>query len=91
MSIRQGLMKACQDDARRAGERGRLLLEARRANLTRRGRVGPIAPGRRMAALLLHRAMSSQSGGRAFGAARPPKAEPAGEMVRTERFPAEGR
>jgi hypothetical protein len=31
MSIREYLVKACQDDALRAGERDRQLLEARRA------------------------------------------------------------
>jgi hypothetical protein len=56
MSIREYLMKACQDDARRAGERNRLLLEARRASLTRRGRTSPLTPVERMAALLLRRA-----------------------------------
>jgi hypothetical protein len=56
MSIHEYLMNACQDDAQRAGERGRLLLEARRASLTRHRRAGPIAPVKRMAALLLHRA-----------------------------------
>jgi hypothetical protein len=55
MSIHELLMKARQDDARRAGERGRLLLEARRASLTRRGRTGPITPVKRMPGLLLHR------------------------------------
>ena len=41
MIIRDYLMKAIQDDARRAGERDRLLREARRvrrANRQRRGR-----------------------------------------------------
>jgi hypothetical protein len=56
MSIHEYLMKAGQDDARRAGERGRILLEARRASLTRRGRTGPLTPVERMAALLLRRA-----------------------------------
>ena len=35
------LMKAVQDDARRAGERDRLLLEARRARRARRQRLVP--------------------------------------------------
>jgi hypothetical protein len=56
MTIHEYLMQACQDDARRAGERDRLLLEARRASLARRGRAGPIAPVKRLAALILHRA-----------------------------------
>ena len=33
MSIREYLVKACQDDALRAGERDRQLLEARRARI----------------------------------------------------------
>jgi hypothetical protein len=41
------LMKAIQDDARRAGERNRLLLEARRARRARRQRLVPAAPARR--------------------------------------------
>lgn len=41
------LMKAVQDDARRAGERHRLLLEARRARRARRQRLVPAAPARR--------------------------------------------
>ena len=41
------LVKAAQDDARRAGERGRLLLEARRARRARRRGVVPAAPARR--------------------------------------------
>ena len=36
MTIYEYLMKAVQDDARRAGERDRLLLEARRARRARR-------------------------------------------------------
>jgi hypothetical protein len=58
MSIHEYLMKAGQDDARRAGERGRILLEARRASLARRGRTGPLTPAERMVALLLRRATS---------------------------------
>jgi hypothetical protein len=41
------LMKAVQDDARRAGERNRLLLEARRARRARRRRLVPAVPARR--------------------------------------------
>ncbi len=37
MTIHEYLMKAIQDDARRAGERDRLLLEARRARPGDRG------------------------------------------------------
>jgi hypothetical protein len=41
------LMKAIQDDARRAGERNQLLHEARRARRARRQRLVPAAPARR--------------------------------------------
>jgi hypothetical protein len=47
MSIHEYLMKAVQDDARRAGERDRLLREARRARRARRQRLVPAAPARR--------------------------------------------
>jgi hypothetical protein len=47
MTIYEYLMKAVQDDARRAGERDRLLLEARRARRARRQRLFPAAPARR--------------------------------------------
>jgi hypothetical protein len=47
MTINEYLMKAVQDDARRAGERDRLLLEARRARRARRQRLVPAAPARR--------------------------------------------
>ena len=47
MTIYEYLMKAVQDDARRAGERDRLLLEARRARKARRRRLVPAAPARR--------------------------------------------
>jgi hypothetical protein len=47
MTIHEYLMKAVQDDARRAGERDRLLLEARRARRARRQRLVPAAPARR--------------------------------------------
>ena len=56
MTIHQYLSKAVQDDAQRAGERYRLLLEARRARAARRPRAGPAAPVKRMAWLLLRRA-----------------------------------
>jgi hypothetical protein len=49
--MRQYLMKAVQDDAQRAGERDRLLLEARRAHVARRPRARPAAPVRRLARL----------------------------------------
>ena len=47
MTIHEYLMKAIQDDARRAGERDRLLREARRARRARRQRLVPAAPARR--------------------------------------------
>ena len=47
MTMYERLMKAVQDDARRAGERDRLLREARRARRARRQRLGPAAPVRR--------------------------------------------
>lgn len=56
MSIHQYLLKAIQDDAQRAGERDRLLLEARRAGPARRPRADPAAPGGRLARLLFRRA-----------------------------------
>jgi hypothetical protein len=56
MTIRQGLIEACQDDARRAGERNRMLLEARRA---RRKRPAPAASVRRLGRLLARRATAS--------------------------------
>jgi hypothetical protein len=56
MTIHQYLSKAVQDDAQRAGERDRLLLEARRALVARRPPAGPAAPVRRLARLLVRRA-----------------------------------
>ena len=62
MRIHEYLLKAHQDDAVRAGERDRQLLEARRARMARRQRPDPaapaaaIAPVRRLARLLFHRA-----------------------------------
>src|SRR5436190_12261251 len=47
MTIYEYLLKAVQDDARRAGERDRLLREARRARRARRQRLVPAAPARR--------------------------------------------
>ena len=55
MTIHQYLMKASQDDAKRAGERDRLLLEVRRARITHQ-RARPAAPARRIARLLFRRA-----------------------------------
>ena len=56
MIIHQYVSKAVQDDAHRAGERDRLLLEARRVRVAGRERVVPAARVRRMAQLLLRRA-----------------------------------
>jgi len=56
MTIHEYLINARQDDARRAGERDRLLLEAQRARLARRPHASPAAPVKRLAWLLLHRA-----------------------------------
>ena len=48
MTIHTYLMKAIQDDARRAAERDRLLLEARRAGKARRQRLAPAARAGKM-------------------------------------------
>ena len=55
MTFHQYLSKAVQDDAQRAGDRDRLLLEARRASAARRRRAGPAAV-RRLTRLLFRRA-----------------------------------
>ena len=55
MTINEYLIKASQDDARRARERGRLLLEARRAGASRRQRAGPAAVARLLAWLRFRR------------------------------------
>ena len=47
MTFHEYFIKAIQDDARRAGERNRLLREARRARRARRQRLVPAAPARR--------------------------------------------
>ena len=54
MTIHQYLMKASQDDAKRAGERDRLLLERRGRRTHQRAR--PAVPARRIARLLFRRA-----------------------------------
>ena len=53
--MRRYLMTAAQDDAKRAGERDRLLLEAQRARVAPRPRTNPAAPVRRLARLLFRR------------------------------------
>jgi hypothetical protein len=55
MTIHQYLMKARQDDARRAGEQDCLLLEARRARAARGRRPDPAAPPKRLAKLPFRR------------------------------------
>jgi hypothetical protein len=62
MTIHHYLMKASQDDAKRAGERDRLLLEVRRAQVTHRKRARPAAPAGRIARLLFRRAVAQGSG-----------------------------
>jgi hypothetical protein len=46
MTSYEDLMKAIQDDTRRASERNRLLREARRARRAHRQRLVPAAPAR---------------------------------------------
>jgi hypothetical protein len=66
MSIHEYLMKAVQDDAVRAGERDRKILEARRARMAGRHRpepaapvaIAPAAPVRRLARLMFRRAIA---------------------------------
>ena len=53
MTIHQYLMQAGKDDARRAGERDRVLLEARRAGATRLPGAVLAAPATRGAWLLV--------------------------------------
>jgi hypothetical protein len=62
MTIHQYLMKARQDDAQRAGERDRLLLEARRASKARRQRHRSRRPARRLAQLLFRRVTPAPRG-----------------------------
>ena len=56
MIIHQYVSKAVQDDAPRAGERNRQVLEARRARMPRPKRIVSAAPARRLVRLLLGRA-----------------------------------
>lgn len=73
MTINQGLMQVRKDDARRAGERDRALLEARRAGVTRR-------PGAGLAALVTRGAwLLSRRTGRAQDRLEK-QARPAGEV-----------
>lgn len=76
MTIHQYLMQAGNDDARRAGERNRVLLEARRAGVTRR-------PGAVLAALATRGArLLSPWTGRAQDRLEKP-ARPTGEVEPT--------
>jgi len=60
--MHQYLSRAIQDDARRAGERDRLHLDAQRAREPRGPRAGPAAaPVRRLARLLFRRATAKHS------------------------------
>jgi hypothetical protein len=56
MTFHEYLAKARQHDAQRAGERDRLLQQARQARTARRYRTGPAARARRLARLILRRA-----------------------------------
>jgi hypothetical protein len=73
MTIHQYLMSAIQDDAQRAGERDRLLLEARRARKTRRPRPDPGVPARPLARLLLRWAAPQRAGPLAQESAKTPQ------------------
>ena len=53
--MRQYLMKAVQDEARRVGERDRLYLEAQRARAPRGPRADSASPVRRLTLLLFRR------------------------------------
>ena len=76
MTIHQYLMQAGKDDARRAGEKDRVLLEARRVGLTRRPGAGLVVPFTRGARLL------SRWTGRAQGRLGR-RARPAGDVQPT--------
>lgn len=52
MTTHHYLVKARQDDARRAAEQDRLRIEARLARMPRHRRAGPVAPARRLAGLI---------------------------------------
>jgi hypothetical protein len=56
MTIHEYVSKAVQDDAQLAGQRSRLIREARRARMARRDGAVPAAPVRRVVRLLLRRA-----------------------------------
>jgi hypothetical protein len=75
MSIHEFLVKACQDDALRAGERDRQLLEARRARKAGRNQqeapAAAIVQVRRLTRLMFRRATKP-----AAQPARPASSEP---------------
>lgn len=73
MTIHQYLMRAIQDDAERAGERDRVLLEARRARKTRRPRPDPGALARPLARLLLRWTAAQRAGPLVQEPAKPPQ------------------
>jgi len=64
MTIHKFLMNSVQEDARRAGERDRLVLEARRALMAGRPRPDPAAPAGRLARLRFRRAASRRAADR---------------------------
>ena len=77
MSIHEYLMKACQDDARRAGERDRQLLEARRARKAARNHHEPAAlPAVMSQVRRLARPMFRRAAEPAAQPARPAPSEP---------------
>lgn len=82
MNIRRSLIEAIQDDARRAGERDRLLLEARRARKARRPLPDPAAPARHLARLLSRWATKPGTGPRSPESTGPPRVRHAHPDVR---------
>lgn len=56
MTFHEYLSKARQHDAQQAGERNRLLQEARRVRTARHHRIGPATQARRLARLIFRRA-----------------------------------
>ena len=62
MTIHRYLMTAVKDDARRAGERDRVLLEARRARIAGRQHAGPAALASRLARMLSRRTPDRTAG-----------------------------
>ena len=60
MTLRHQLMNCYQDDARRAGERDRLLLETRRARGALRHRPDPDASAWRLIRLLFRRVAAAR-------------------------------